>query len=174
MEVFQKVYKHKNLVFVACALASTIISVFFYFLVYRNEENVLKTPVHVEKKNDTSIKVSDKATTIYADISGSVKNPRVYSFKDQARIKDILEAAGGFNTFADKAYFYRNYNLAHVLADQDKIYVPSVSEVEFGIFVESSYFIEQSRINPDTTPSPSSISTSSSVDSKSEGININT
>ncbi len=84
---------------------------------------------------------------IYIDIGGAVKKPNVYKLNFGARIKDVLELAGGFSEEADQSYFIRNFNLSKVLNDQEKIYIPSLSETSSGIFVENPQVLQNLQAN---------------------------
>jgi competence protein ComEA len=61
----------------------------------------------------------------------------VYKLNFGARVKDALNLAGGFSEEADKQFFIRNFNLARLISDQEKIYVPSLQETINGFFVEN-------------------------------------
>lgn len=73
---------------------------------------------------------SNKKTKIIVDLSGSIKRPGVYELNNNSRLKDLLEKAGGLSNDADSKYFERNYNLARILVDQEKIYIPNKADVE--------------------------------------------
>ncbi|QPC46951.1 helix-hairpin-helix domain-containing protein [Mangrovibacillus cuniculi] len=60
----------------------------------------------------------------FVDVKGYVKNPGVYKVKENMRVKDIIELAGGFDTEAAE----RAINLAQKVNDGEMIYVPSVEE----------------------------------------------
>ncbi len=81
------------------------------------------------------------ANYIYVDLSGSVVDPKVHRVPANTRLFEVLSASGGLNELADRPYFYRNFNLAMVLNDQDKIYVPSVNEVLNGIYLENNKIV---------------------------------
>lgn len=76
---------------------------------------------------------SDKTTDlgrssgILVDIEGAVISPGVYQLPEESRIKDLLVLAGGFSELADRSYCEKNLNLAQVLKDGQKIYVPELS-----------------------------------------------
>ena len=74
---------------------------------------------------------------IYIDVSGEVIKPNVYKVKSGTRLKEIMDLAGGLSKSADEGFFNRNYNLSRILVDQEKIYVPSVWEINNGYFVEN-------------------------------------
>lgn len=88
---------------------------------YPQDQDILFT-------SDTA--AENKKDTIFVDISGSVLSPNVYEISSSARLKDLLIKAGGLNAEADRVYFAQNYNLAQVLSDQEKIYIPSKSETK--------------------------------------------
>lgn len=71
--------------------------------------------------------VEDKttvSTVIYVDIKGEVQQPGVYQMKAENRVKDLIEAAGGFTPLADD----QKLNLAQLLEDQMVIVVPKKGE----------------------------------------------
>ncbi len=80
--------------------------------------------------------------TSYVDISGAVQQPGVYAVSSSARLRDIIILAGGLSDNADKDYFTRNFNLAKFIFDQEKIHVPSFSEIQMGLFTEPQHSIE--------------------------------
>ena len=82
---------------------------------------------------DSSITISRAKTNpsekvIHVDIEGAVRKPGVYKLNSQSRLQDIIAKAGGITGNADKYYFARNFNLASVLKDEQKIYIPAVEE----------------------------------------------
>jgi competence protein ComEA len=65
---------------------------------------------------------TDIPTIVY--ISGAVKQPEVYVLSSDARIRDLIEAAGGFADDADP----ERINLAQRLSDGQHIHVPRQGE----------------------------------------------
>lgn len=63
-------------------------------------------------------------STVTVHITGEVCYPGVVILKEGARIVDAIEAAGGEKEEAD----LNKLNLAYILSDGDKIYVPSKNE----------------------------------------------
>ena len=59
-------------------------------------------------------------------ITGAINNPGVIILEEGARIVDALEAAGGETEEAD----VNRLNLAYVLEDGEKLYIPSKNEEE--------------------------------------------
>ena len=74
---------------------------------------------------------------IFVDVSGAVKKPNLYQVDFGARIKEVIDRAEGLSDDADTLFFHRNFNLARIVTDQEKIYVPSISEINNGIFVQN-------------------------------------
>lgn len=57
-------------------------------------------------------------------VCGAVVNPDVYSLLEGSRVKEAVEAAGGFASDADRV----RINLARRLSDGEQVYVPRVGE----------------------------------------------
>lgn len=67
---------------------------------------------------------SADAGTLYVYVCGQVKNPDVYTLPNGSRVFEALEAAGGVTKKAQPD----SLNLAGLLSDGDKIYVPAEGE----------------------------------------------
>lgn len=115
-------------VFLLIAIIFTLISLII-LLNNKSENNEEKIVVKEEKNINQS--------KIYIDISGSVNKPGLYQLNTNSRLKDAIDKAQGLSENADKNFFYRNFNLARILTDQEKIYIPSIWEVQSGLFLES-------------------------------------
>ncbi len=63
---------------------------------------------------------------LYVHICGAVLEEGVYALPAGSRVTDGVEAAGGFREGADVAF----HNLAALLADGQKIYVPTLEETK--------------------------------------------
>lgn len=74
---------------------------------------------------------------IFVDVSGAVKKSNVYEVGFGARIKEVIDMAGGLSDDADASFFSRNFNLARIVIDQEKIYIPSITEINNGLFVQN-------------------------------------
>ena len=66
----------------------------------------------------------EQAKQIVIDVEGEVRNPGVYRFKEDARVMDALQAAGGATQDADTT----KLNLAEHLRDGKQIMVPKFGE----------------------------------------------
>ncbi len=80
----------------------------------------LETKPQKGESSDSQTEVhSEKESTIFIQVAGAVKNPGVYELKQQARVFEAIDAAGGLKRKADGD----SLNLASVLSDGEKIYV---------------------------------------------------
>ena len=78
---------------------------------------------------DTNLTKNDQ--DIYVQISGAIKNPQVINLKKGSRVFDLINAAGGFTDDASKIYINKILNLARILEDGEKVYIPfSIEELE--------------------------------------------
>ncbi len=75
-----------------------------------------------------SATVSASLTNIVVDVEGAVVKPGVYKLSSDARVQDVLIAAGGLSSRADRAWVSKNLNLALKLTDGAKIYIPAAGE----------------------------------------------
>ncbi len=63
---------------------------------------------------------------VLVHICGAVANEGVYTLRSGSRVADGIAAAGGFTDTADTVY----HNLAEILSDGQKVYVPTVEETK--------------------------------------------
>lgn len=77
-----------------------------------------------EIRNENSIKKEDIISNIIVHVEGAVINPNTYDLKSGSRIKDLLNAAGGYKEDADKC----SINPAEILKDGEFVYVYSLKE----------------------------------------------
>ena len=97
------------------------------FWMSRQEEEVEEVAPSLSETTILSQEVEDKttvSTVIYVDVKGEVHHPGVYQMKAENRVKDLIEAAGGFTPLADD----QKLNLAQLLGDQMVIVVPKKGE----------------------------------------------
>ncbi|OGD82878.1 hypothetical protein A2572_03725 [Candidatus Collierbacteria bacterium RIFOXYD1_FULL_40_9] len=69
---------------------------------------------------------------IFVDIEGAVVAPGVYELTYGDRLKDVLVLSGGFSELADRIYVQKTINLAELLKDGQKIYIPFLSDTPQG------------------------------------------
>lgn len=83
-----------------------------------NDENTQENTLNTENKED------NKKTNIVIYITGAVKKEGVFKLAENSRIADAIDIAGGLEEGAD----IKNINLALILEDGTKIYIPKEGE----------------------------------------------
>lgn len=78
---------------------------------------------------DMSASSAKPHSTLVIDVAGAVRKPGIYRLKEGARLKDAIEAAGGYTNEVDLGVVGQSLNLARLLTDQDKVYIPLASEM---------------------------------------------
>ena len=86
--------------------------------------NEIVNDVESDKENTNS--VGDNKEIIAIHITGEVKNPGIIYLKQGARIDDAIKGAGGITKNAN----LNRVNLAYILSDGQKIYIPNKNEKE--------------------------------------------
>ena len=97
------------------------------FWMSRQGEEVEEAATSLAETTILPQEVEDKttvSTVIYVDVKGEVHHPGVYQMKAESRVKDLIEAAGGFTPLADD----HKLNLSQLLEDQMVIVVPKKGE----------------------------------------------
>lgn len=96
-----------------------------YYLFTRNEEYVQNTNIIIPyEENIQNKENTDENNKIVIYITGAVKNEGIYEIKENSRIADGIEIAGGLTEDAN----IENINLAYILEDGMKIHIPSKKE----------------------------------------------
>lgn len=65
---------------------------------------------------------------VVVDVSGAVNRPGIYSLENGSRVNQAIEAAGGFSQNADSKWISSQLNLAGIVNDGSKLYVPTAVE----------------------------------------------
>lgn len=65
-----------------------------------------------------------KGQNIWVDVSGAVIRSGVYELPTGSRVKDALVAAGGLSDLADRGYVSEVLNLAAIVKDGEKLFIP--------------------------------------------------
>src|SRR3989338_3109984 len=123
-----------EIILLSASLVITIIAVTIY--AKNNQENI------DQEITTNYLPEQILSGKIFVDISGAVKKPNLYQVDFGARIKEIIDRAGGLSDDADVIFFNRNFNLDRILSDQEKIYVPSISEINNGIFIQNQLTLD--------------------------------
>jgi competence protein ComEA len=80
--------------------------------------------VQVEYLSGGEYNNNEANSKIFIDIEGAVISPGVYELIDGSRIKDVLVMAGGLSEGANREFCEKNINMAEILKDGQKIYIP--------------------------------------------------
>jgi len=60
-----------------------------------------------------------------------VLKPNIYTLPKNSRLQDALILAGGLSDKANRTWVSQNLNLSKILNDEEKIYIPTLSESTF-------------------------------------------
>lgn len=85
------------------------------------------------------VSVQPDPQRIYVHVCGAVVCEGVYELPKNSRVVDAVTAAGGFSEDADRSY----HNLAGLLNDGRKVYVPTKEETEELAFFEREAAVEK-------------------------------
>ena len=149
----------KKTIIIAVILVITIIGYYVYGR-ENTKEDIIEDEEILVKKDENLEEVTEEKIIVH--ITGAVHNEGIVTLKENSRISDAIDAAGGLTEDADMS----KINLAYVLEDGVKIKIPSVNdknEVREDNNVTNGAEIVDSVLED----------TSNSANSKSKMININ-
>jgi DNA uptake protein ComE-like DNA-binding protein len=133
----------KNRLLSYCLLGSSfVILIIFIIQNIRSAPTLLTEQKFSIEGKELAISAED---SINVEISGSVASPGAYFVRSGSRLAELLTKSGSFTKDADRAFFSRNFNLARILNDQDKIHVPSYFEVNTGKFRELDVIVNEEK-----------------------------
>ncbi len=154
-----------EIILLTVALVITITALAIYVKNSQSsEEEIATSPISFTSPQSRLSRDEGGPNKIFVDVSGAVKKPNVYEISFGARLKDVVDKAGGLSEEADKMFFNRNFNLARIVIDQEKIYVPSIMEINNGIFIQNQRTLDY------TTPTSTGIASNAPTDNN---INLN-
>ena len=114
---------------IVIAIAGIVVIGIMYFIYNKNQ---VKEDINIENEilvnNVSTNENNTNDDMVIIHITGSVKNPGIVKLKEESRIEDAIEAAGGLTENAD----ITKVNLAYVVEDGTKIKIPSASEEDIG------------------------------------------
>ncbi len=117
----------KKKIFIVLIVVFAILSGLWYAFFYKEDnegsENSSEIPATCAP---SPLPTVTPKVNIFVHICGEVDSPGVLCLEKGSRLIKAVEDAGGFTVFADTEYL----NLARVLTDGERIYVPSVMETE--------------------------------------------
>jgi len=97
-----------------------ILCIFIIFLIVGYKVSNVNKPVNNQDIfEEEAIEDKNKGGNIVVYVNGEIKNPGVYTLKENSRVENVIKAAGGFTEKADK----EKINLAKKLKDEDYILI---------------------------------------------------
>jgi competence protein ComEA len=158
--------KNKKMKFIVI-LSIIICGVIYYIYSERNNgmqilSNQIEVTLTESEDNISKNSIQEEESKIIVYVAGEVLNPGVYEMNASDRISDAIDKAGGLNNEAN----IKNINLAYLLEDGMKIYIPNVSE--------DSETISEATEGYNTENAGYSYNSSISTSSNNTKVNINT
>lgn len=157
----KKLNKKVILIVVAITL---LIGIYYFFIKDSDyvENDIYLNTLYINKEEDNSkTEIIGDKEKIVIYIAGAIKHEGIYELDENSRIADCIEKAGGPTEDAN----IQNINLAYVLEDGVKVYIPSKNEVN-KVEDETNMYVSKE--------SGSQALSSDNVTKKSSKININT
>lgn len=90
---------------------------------HRRENNSINENTE-EIYYETKEKTEEQENFIVIHITGEIKTPGIIKIKENSRLADAIEAAGGLTENAD----INKINLAYIVSDGQKIYIPNIND----------------------------------------------
>lgn len=128
----------------------TIVAIISYYFIFdkreewsSNQEQNLEINDQIE--NNSNEQQIEKNENIIVHVSGAVNKEGIVELKNNSRMIDAIDKAGGLRDEAD----IRNINLAYIIEDGMKIHIPSKEEKESTIIAEGntdSEIVKQSNV----------------------------
>ena len=111
------------LIIISLSLLSAVITLLSIFKL-----NNFASPSPQDNSQIKLTKSTSLSRTITVDVEGAITKPGVYELKDNSRLLDAIKKGEGLNEEADRYLIAKTFNLAKKLADEEKIYLPFLSE----------------------------------------------
>lgn len=138
MDILKK-YKDKIIIFVIII----IVVLNGYILKFKGKDDSIEYSIAEEDLVNDSEENEEEISDIMIHITGSIKNPGVFSANLGDRLQDIIEKSGGFTENAD----IKSVNLAMKVEDEMKIHIPSIDE---SVQYSNNDNIQNNKANKDT------------------------
>ena len=157
--------QNKKIIIIATITIITLIAIYSIFI--KNKDYIETTEeidtLETETNNTKEEKTSENKIIIY--ITGAIKKEGVYELKENSRISDAIEIAGGLTENAN----IENINLAYTLEDGVKIHIPIKEESKNS---QETTYINKNTEGIETTNIEKS--SSNLANTTKEKVNINT
>lgn len=125
-------YKNEIIVASSC-ISILLIACLVFFAINRKysadeiieENSIISSVIEKNTKEDPEEEIPEEKT-IQVDVKGFVNNPGVYELKENSRVIDAINVAGGLQENA----YTRYINLSKILSDENVIIINNYEEVE--------------------------------------------
>ncbi len=144
----QTLYKSKLFVTLLFVVGMFSIVAFTFLMPTKPKTEQLAFETHPQTSAvlGTSDVQNETTEYIYVQISGAIKTPQVAKLKKGARVFELIDSSGGFTADASNAYVNKILNLAKVLNDGEKVYIPFAIEE-----LDTNFATKYSTTSTDTT-----------------------
>ena len=144
MEKFKQLFEAKKIEFTLLLFGVTLIGVGVFLW----KAGVTQTKIEILDSSTTVAGSGQKNTNkIFVDVAGAVKRPGVVGLVSGSRVNEAIASAGGITAEADSNWVAQNLNMAKVLEDGEKIYIPSVKSQDTNTTSVSSGQAISNKIN---------------------------
>ena len=118
-----KKYLKRKIILLIIFLGIVIILLGCFFYAKKDSDEIIAEDILIDNQN--TIQESVKNTnTIKVHVAGCVQSQGIIELEEGSRIADAIDKVGGLTANAST----KNVNLAYVLQDGEKIYIPSLAE----------------------------------------------
>ena len=117
--------KQKTAIIIAGVI---VVGIFIFYMATKTrtyDYSVINEAIE-DTKEDKSDEIEETVNEIIIHITGAVENEGIVKLEEGSRIADAIEIAGGLTSEAD----ITSINLAYMLKDGQKIYIPKISDTE--------------------------------------------
>lgn len=116
----------KQKIIAILVIAIVIIVIAYYYINSTKEVYTGNYEGNIVEETEKEESTSEKKELIKIHVTGAVKSNGIVQIEKDSRINDAIEAAGGLTEDADLT----NINLAYIIEDGQKIYIPSIDDKE--------------------------------------------
>lgn len=145
MKSFELLEKKQKIIVIGILVLSLIIIIYYFYTQYHQLQKEDFQQEEIEEANIMQKEEIEAEEAIIIHISGAVEKEGIVKVKEGARISDVIEVAGGLKLEAS----LKNVNLAYMVEDGQKIYIPTKEEEKEQ--EEKEYTIIQDGNNNDST-----------------------
>lgn len=140
----------EKILIIGISLIILIVIIVFNYKDKENDVEILQENTYLNLENET------EDNNIILHITGEVNNPGIVEVEEGSRLIDVIEKAGGLTPNADESQI----NLAYIVADGQKIYIPNINEekneeyingsIGGNIIIEDINSIQKNKVNINT------------------------